>query len=84
MAFSDESVCCVNVDSMQIACVSACLDCLSDFLTNGLALSCPAMSGADPWHGSNTPGPSGFPIEADGSMPREPTCFEPEDVGTPV
>lgn len=43
------------------------------FLTNGLALSCPAMSGAEPWHGSNTPGPSGFPMEAEGSMPREPT-----------
>ena len=30
------------------------------------------MSGAEPWTGSNIPGPSGLPMEADGSIPREP------------
>jgi hypothetical protein len=33
----------------------------------------PAMSGADPWHGSNTPGPDRSPTDADGSMPSDPT-----------
>jgi alkylhydroperoxidase family enzyme len=30
------------------------------------------MSGADPWHGSNTPGPDRSPTDADGSMPSDP------------
>ena len=37
----------------------------------GLALSWPAMSGAEPWIGSNRPGPPD-PREAEGSMPIEP------------
>mmetsp|Transcript_51319 Transcript_51319/g.76662 ORF Transcript_51319/g.76662 Transcript_51319/m.76662 type:complete len:202 (+) Transcript_51319:34-639(+) len=41
-------------------------------IAKGLALSSPAMSGALPWHGSNTPGPSS-PILADGSIPSDPT-----------
>ena len=34
-------------------------------------MSFPAMSGAEPWTGSKSPGPS--PRLADGSRPREPT-----------
>mmetsp|Transcript_25264 Transcript_25264/g.69662 ORF Transcript_25264/g.69662 Transcript_25264/m.69662 type:complete len:200 (-) Transcript_25264:846-1445(-) len=44
-------------------------------MANGLALSSPAMSGADPWHGSKTPGPDS-PMDAEGSMPSDPTSME--------
>lgn len=47
--------------------------------TRGFALSWPAMSGAEPWQGSKTPGPDGSPIDAEGSMPRDPTCPSPHD-----
>ena len=33
------------------------------------------MSGAEPWTGSNRPGPSGRPSEALGSMPIEPVSI---------
>jgi len=36
----------------------------------GFATSRPAMSGADPWIGSNRPGPE--PSEAEGRRPSEP------------
>src|ERR1017187_9382606 len=43
---------------------------------SGLALFCPAMSGAEPWTGSYRPthAPEGFfaPMDAEGSMPMEP------------
>ena len=29
------------------------------------------MSGAEPWQGSNTPGPDGSPSEADGNIPTQ-------------
>ena len=38
-------------------------------------MSCPAISGAEPWIGSNRPGPEA-PKEAEGSMPREPVMTE--------
>mmetsp|Transcript_3717 Transcript_3717/g.10765 ORF Transcript_3717/g.10765 Transcript_3717/m.10765 type:complete len:210 (+) Transcript_3717:497-1126(+) len=40
----------------------------------GLATSCPAMSGAEPCTGSNTPGPS-LDMLAEGSMPRLPVSM---------
>jgi len=45
-------------------------------VARGLALSSPAISGAEPWHGSNTPGPEGSPTEADGSIPNDPTNID--------
>ena len=42
-------------------------------MANGLALSVLAMSGAEPWHGSNTPGALGSPNDADGNIPKLPT-----------
>ena len=51
---------------------------------SGLALPCPAMSGADPCTGSYRPrhAPLGswLPIEADGSMPIEPARTEPSSL----
>ena len=41
----------------------------------GLALSWPAMSGAEPWMGSYRPG-AASPIEAEGSRPMEPVTME--------
>ncbi len=34
-------------------------------------MPCPASLGAEPWIGSNSPGPS--PNDADGSIPNDPT-----------
>ncbi|MNR13135.1 hypothetical protein D3C85_1295230 [compost metagenome] len=44
-------------------------------MPTGLARSLPAMSGAEPWIGSNRPGPSA-PREAEGSRPMEPPSTE--------
>ena len=41
-------------------------------VARGLALSCPTMSGADPWMGSKSPGIPFAPKEAEGSIPMEP------------
>ena len=43
-------------------------------MASGLATPCPAMSGAEPWTGSNTPGPLS-PSEALGSIPSEPVSI---------
>ena len=43
-------------------------------MASGLAAPVPAMSGAEPWTGSNTPGPSS-PSEALGSIPIEPVSI---------
>src|SRR4051794_15269694 len=43
-------------------------------IASGLALPVPAMSGAEPWTGSNRPGPSP-PSDALGSMPSEPVSI---------
>src|SRR5436190_8813662 len=43
-------------------------------VASGFAAPCPAMSGADPWTGSNRPGPSP-PRLADGSIPRDPVSI---------
>lgn len=45
-------------------------------VARGLALSSPAMSGAEPWQGSKTPGPEGSPTDAEGSIPSEPTSID--------
>ena len=42
---------------------------------SGFALSCPAMSGADPCTGSYSPGPS-VPTAAEGSMPMDPVSMD--------
>ena len=44
-------------------------------VASGLALPCPAMSGAEPWMGSNRPGLP-VPREAEGSIPMEPVMTE--------
>ena len=44
-------------------------------IASGLAAPVPAMSGAEPWTGSNTPGPSASPSEALGSIPIEPVSI---------
>mmetsp|Transcript_16001 Transcript_16001/g.32839 ORF Transcript_16001/g.32839 Transcript_16001/m.32839 type:complete len:202 (+) Transcript_16001:121-726(+) len=44
-------------------------------MASGFALSWPAMSGAEPWQGSKTPGPDS-PKLADGSMPNDPTSID--------
>ena len=43
-------------------------------VASGLAMPWPAMSGAEPWTGSNTPGPSS-PRLAEGSIPSEPVSI---------
>ena len=43
-------------------------------VASGLAAPVPAMSGAEPWTGSNTPGPPS-PRLADGSIPSEPVSI---------
>src|SRR6202041_972086 len=51
---------------------------------NGLALLCPAMSGAEPCTGSYSPthAPDGFlsPMEADGNMPIDPASTAPSSL----
>ncbi len=51
---------------------------------SGLALFCPAMSGAEPCTGSYNPthAPDGFrsPIDAEGSMPIEPASTAPSSL----
>ena len=41
----------------------------------GLALSWPAISGAEPWMGSYSAGPAS-PMEAEGSRPMEPVTMD--------
>ena len=45
---------------------------------NGLAMPCPAMSGADPWIGSYKEVP--VPMEADGNNPRDPEITAPSSL----
>ena len=48
-------------------------------VASGLAIPLPAMSGAEPWIGSYKPGPE-LPIEALGSIPRDPGSIEASSV----
>ena len=44
-------------------------------MASGLAIPWPAMSGAEPWTGSNTPGVPSSPKEALGSIPSDPVSI---------
>jgi hypothetical protein len=45
-------------------------------VASGLAIPCPAMSGAEPWIGSYSPTEPSSPSAADGSIPSEPVIID--------